>query len=672
MQSLKGVVLPGCYSTSLLGWLKGLGLMAITGARGVWHADRFYLEVDSMQDLLEAVLERYTPKPIASPWNKSSGFRKSGGVDQYINAGAKRWSTVSATFRKIQTRLASEDLTKASRDLKLSLYPILRRSIRDRSFQDWLAAVLLIREVRGQPKAELNTLLGKGGAISNVDLAKVYLNCCQMLWDLTSGEPSPNAKTFLEASIANQPLENSLVKKGILCHLSPIADFFGELSNKGGKDYPANQTSTQLANPVDLILAIEGLLNFAGSLSEMRDGEFQGWSIAVYPLLLEVNAGSAETSDRTQSFKNEMFKYEVWLPIWDQLMDIQEFRENVLSDLRVRAANQVSDTLDLFQLIANKSEGLKFERYSRFGFWKRKGDGDYAIHTGIVAPDRSDIGSELRRWRKFVTPHPKQSHRLYNLLMALEQVLTKLAQGVASIQELLILLGRVELALSEQAAAYHPPQPMLSEAWVQQAYLENASPEFRLASVLASTGLRRYLSRARYSNKKEVWFWSKAAHPVRSQSLMALAEDLLRQWNEDDYHPSDQFHINASAADIQLLIEGGLDEALIVELAVGLSLCKIPTCLFEYQPASIPVAYQLAAKLLWDREKTLNRAAIAGLQRGSTIPLQTQAKKQQITRLRLLHQPMHKPATPITGILPPNTSNGSRMTTALIFPIRVP
>lgn len=336
------VAFPGCNASSLLGWLKGLGLMTVTGQRGFWQADRFYLEVESIKDVVETFLNDYHPKPIANPWNKGSGFLKAGGVDIYLTAKAERWSCVSETFTQIQDRLATEDLTKSSSDLKLLLYPELKKAISERTFQDWLASVLLIREVKGNQKAEINPMLGTGGNLSSVDLGATYLSCCKTLWDLETGDATQNARTFVEAAIANTPLKNSLVKSGILCHLSPIADFLGELQNTSDvEDYPDNGSSSQLANPVDFILAIEGLVNFCGSLSELKDGEFQQSSVADYPLLLEVNSGSADTSDRSQ-----LSKYEVWLPIWNEPMDIEDFRLSVLTDLRFRLANQVSDTLD--------------------------------------------------------------------------------------------------------------------------------------------------------------------------------------------------------------------------------------------------------------------------------------------------------------------------------------
>jgi len=82
------------------------------------------------------------------------------------------------------------------------------------------------------------------------------LECCRQLWDIKTGEPTAECQTFAEAAIAATPHPKSLIKKGILCHLSPRANFFGELDTRTGTDdYPANGISTQLANAVDYILA---------------------------------------------------------------------------------------------------------------------------------------------------------------------------------------------------------------------------------------------------------------------------------------------------------------------------------------------------------------------------------------------------------------------------------
>jgi hypothetical protein len=79
-----------------------------------------------------------------------------------------------------------------------------------------------------------------------------YLECCQKLWDIKTGESTDGCQTFAEAAITGTPHPKSLINEGILCHLSPRADFFGELDTRTGKeDYPPNNTSTQLANPAD-------------------------------------------------------------------------------------------------------------------------------------------------------------------------------------------------------------------------------------------------------------------------------------------------------------------------------------------------------------------------------------------------------------------------------------
>jgi CRISPR-associated protein Csx17 len=500
-------------------------------------------------------------------------------------------------------------------------------------------------------------LLGTGGNVSTSDLAFNYLECCRQLWDIQTGEPTAECKTFAEAAIAATPHPKSLVKKGILCHLSPRADFFGELDTRTGTDdYPANGISTQLANPVDYILAIEGLLQFSGTVKALKetDGESPETTYALYPLLLEINAGSAETSDRT-----EQSKHECWLPLWSEPMGLKKYRRYVDRHLRYRLQKQdppVKDTLDLLNELSKASEYLKFTRYSRFGFWPRKGQGSYAIHIGIESPDGNDLGAELRRWRKSVRPRSDYTNATYNLLMSLEQRLTALQRGQGSYQELLILLGRVERHLSKLQSYKMPPVPTLSENWFKKAHEESKSSEFRLAAALASTGLRSNISSYGYNKKKETSFWRGNTDVVPTYSLSALTYALLRKWAQDlDNHPS-QFKkrlIFANFKDIQKLMQGNLNEALILDLACGLSLCSIPTKLWKQdKPKFLPFSYRYAAYAHWHKDYSLPMKEIYGLYQGSTVPL--------VRRLR---------AQGVNVSLPPTINNGTESAIALTFPI---
>ena len=542
---------------------------------------------------------------------------------------------------------------------------MLSRQIEDGTFQDWLSSVGKVVQFKGKPQVVLNDLLGTGGNISTIDLAFTYLSCCAQLWPLEEGEPSADCRTFAEAAIAGRLHQGTLLKKGILCHLSPIADYYGELDTRTGElDYPDNGGSNQLANPVDYILAIEGLLQFSGTVGALKetDGESQEKTIARYPLLVEVNTGSAETSDRTPQSKHEC-----WLPLWPEPMDLDAYRYLVLDDLNYRQANQIVDTLDLLSALANDSEALGFKRYARFGFWPRKGQGSYAIHVGMAIPGAGDLASELRSWRRKVRPRPDHANATYGLLLSLEQRLVALQQGQGSVLELLMLLGRVERHLSRLQSPYLPPVPRLSEHWVQAAYTQNPSTEFRLALALASTGLRSRISQARYSPKNDRFFWSqKTQKLVPTQSLATLTLTLLSDWARTlAHHPSKGFTVWAKPIDIAQLLQGNANESLMVDLACGLSLCRLPKQLNAPEPATpasgstshperaLPLAYRYAASLQWNPDLALSLQAIHALQRGETGPLLRQLRSQNIQ-----------------AVLPATLHQSRSIASALAFPIK--
>jgi len=661
------IPIPTTSPTTLLGYLKALGLMAITNAKGYWEQEQFYLNVESLREVVETFVCHYEPKPIANPWNKKSGFLSGNQLKPFLETETERYQRIRETYQEIIEVLSEIDLKgKGSKELKPLLFPLLEESIEDDAFIDWLSSVGVVTTDKGKERVYLNDLLGTGGNVSTSDLAFNYLECCRQLWDIKTGEPTSDCQTFAEAAIDATPHPKSLIKKGILCHLSPRADFFGELDTRTGTDdYPDNGISTQLANPVDYILAIEGLLQFSGTVKNLKetDGESAETTYALYPLLLEINAGSAETSDRTENNKHEC-----WLPLWSEPMELKKYRRYVSNHLSYRLKHQIRDTLDLLAKLSQSSQYLEFTRYSRFGFWPRKGQGSYAIHISIESPNGSDLGSELRRWRKSVRPHPNQSNATYNLLMSLEQRLTALQRGQGSYQELLILLGSVEKHLSKLQSYRMPPVPTLSEKWVQAAYEENSCSEFHLAAALASTRLRSRISSYRHNKKKETFFWSKNTDVVPTYSLSALTYALLRKWSQDlDHHPS-QFKkrlIFAKFKDIQKLMAGNLDESLILDLACGLSLCNIPTKIWEKdQPEFLPFTYRYAAYAHWNKNYTLSMKEIYGLQQGSTVPLVRRLRAQGLTS-----RSGKKDEKKVKITLPPTISNGSEIMIALTFPI---
>jgi len=120
------IPIPTTSPTTLLGYLKALGLMAITDAEGYWGQQQFYLNIDSLDELVQTFIADYQPKPIANPWNKTSGFLSGNQLNPFLETQAERYQRLKETYQQIQAVISEIDLKgKGSKELKPLLFPKL-------------------------------------------------------------------------------------------------------------------------------------------------------------------------------------------------------------------------------------------------------------------------------------------------------------------------------------------------------------------------------------------------------------------------------------------------------------------------------------------------------------------------------------------------------------------
>ncbi|MGB3135946.1 MAG: type I-U CRISPR-associated protein Csx17, partial [Nodosilinea sp.] len=472
-----------------IGWLKAVGLMRLSAAQGYWEEDCFYLEIDSAESLVEDILTHYQPKPFVSPWNSYSLFNKAPGLEAVLASQSVRYELMRDGYARVQEAIQGVD-TKgtSSKEKKEVLVPLLQQ-VFDEHFVEWLKAVGLMTETQRGPKFLCNDLLGTGGNVGTTDFCTVYYEVCQQLWNLGTGEPAEGTEAFIRASVLGESTPQTLALQSLLGHTYPAADSFDDLapSATSQADYMDNGgRSTQLANPIDLILYLEGATTFSGKAIPRNEVEQEGdqeYTLAAYPLLLEVNSGSADTSDKTGR------AYEIWLPLWNEPMDWEAFQDMVTRDLTFRLKHQVIDTLDMLNVITQRDKAERgASRFSRFGLWTRKGKGKYLVYVGLATPVETDFGSELREWRFRAQPTDRQTQGQYSLLTALQKALYQLQQGNTEATTVIRLLGQIELLHSHQQPKI-PPVPQLSETWVEAVYEEHPQVEVELAAALASTSL---------------------------------------------------------------------------------------------------------------------------------------------------------------------------------------
>jgi len=651
--------------TTAIAWLKAVGLLRLSGAVGYWD-DCFYLLDVSAEDLVESILNKYQPKPFVSPWNSYSLFNKAEGLAAVLASQSERYRLMRKGYQELQNAMQSLDTAgQSAAQKKLTLMADLPGQVSNHYWLEWINAVGLMTNTQTGSRFLCNDLLGTGGNVGTTDFCTAYFQVCTQLWDLDTGEPAAETAAFIRSSVLGESQSKTLLPQALLGHTYPAADYFDDLAPAGTSqaDYLDNGgRSSQLANPVDLILYLEGATTFTGkaiSRNEAAEGA-QEYTIAAYPLLLEVNSGSADTSDRTGR------AYEVWLPLWQQPMDWEDFQDLVTTDLAFRLKNQVVDTIDMLDVITQADDycgGLS--RFARFGLWTRKGQGKYLIYVGLATPGKTDFAAELRKWRLQARPTEKQSQAQYNLLTAIQRTLYRLQQGNAEVTTAIRLVGQLEV-LHSRVQTKVPPVPQLGEKWIEAVYQEYPIAEVELAAALASTApthvdsghaysFRRLLSSARYGNK-DTWFWSDAHHhKLKTSSLEALCVSLLKLWNEwekDRYHPAHGWTYRASPDAIATFIAGRTNDQLILELALGFALCKIPSKLAPFsQTQPLPEPYKYAASIQWCRNTPLSAQTVSGLLAGSTVPLSRQ--------LAAMQQPV---------VLPSAIAVGKRCALALVFP----
>lgn len=666
------VAFPHLMPTTAIGWLKAIGLLRLSGSVGFWKNDCFYLEIDSIETLVADILHNYQPKPFVSPWNSYSLFAKADGLDKVLTSQSERYVLMREGYQELQDALQSLDTKgQSAAQKKLTLMADLPRRISNPYWLEWINAVGLMVNTQKGARFLCNDLLGTGGNVGTTDFSTVYFQVCSQLWDLNTGESAAETEAFIRASVSGESRPGTLLLQGLLGHTYPAADYFDDLAPSGSSqaDYLDNGgRSSQLANPIDLILYLEGAATFAGKATPRNEVQNEGdqeYTLAAYPLLLEVNSGSADTSDRTGR------AYEIWLPLWDEPMDWADFQNLVTTDLAFRLKHQIVDTIDMLDVITQVDDYQGLSRFSRFGLWTRKGQGKYLVHVGLATPGEKDFGAELRAWRLQARPSDKQSQAQYNLLTAIQKTLYRLQQGNPEATTAIRLLGQLEV-LHSRIQANVAPCPQLGEKWVEAVYEEYPIAEVELAAALASTApthldskhshpFRRLLSSARYAPNKEIWFWSDGHHhKLKTSSLEALCLSLLKLWNElwekdRKYHPSFGWTYRASPDAIAAFIAGRTNDSLILDLALGFALCRIPSKFAPYSATQPwPKPYQYAASLQWGKDTNLTIQTVNGLLAGSTLPLSRQ--------LAAIQKPR---------VLPSNIAVGKRCALALVFPVNI-
>ena len=606
----------GCGVEPIANYLKALGLLRVVpNSKGWWQEGKFWIESDRPPDeVIDYLAEQACVTPLFNPWNGDSGFWVEGRAKEAIRRLASVQES-DRTKRYVKARDKALDVVVASGlkkqpskgDVKNKLMKACQSRIRDDDWQAWYETVVQFIDVPRNGKitveARGSRLLGTQGNLGGGnDLGANYLDAWSRLIDLETGHPLGGAKQYWRASIFRQSLPNSLDDSPLLAQYAPVTDYTSD-----SKAYPYQKSgsgSTAAANPADVVLLTEGLLAFSGIAK--RKLESNESSDTFYSLAVNLAAGIAQTS---VSGELRAGVEEFWLPIWSEPKTFESLKTDLWTELRGPLPKQTTlDTFDFVELLASKATERKIPQWSRYAFFPRKGQTNFAISLGIFTPGGYNLGAELASYRRSLCRFgysDKSPSQIGALARQLESQLFALASGHGQVLQTLALLGDIELYLTHSPASQENvwPLPQLDSDWVVRALSEQETPTVRLALSLASLWLRSHLSKAR-PGKGSRWFWSEA--PVRwSSNLSANLIELQRRWvvqTSQRNLPYPDFRVTPTFADISAFLSGDVNPVELTRLAAGFSLCKMPKANFPSVGADLiklPALYSLAAYCQW-------------------------------------------------------------------------
>ncbi len=527
--------LDGCAPAPLAHYLKALGVMRLVAeqadseARGWWEGERFRLLTRLDSDELERFfLEQYQPTPLASPWNKGSGYfyPNDPGLSPVEKSTAHRFAPLRDGVK--DGRLLLGELEKADRDvrsiksevkgkedkaqkqilkeskeykerlaraerkfksLKTDLIPRIRLMWRG-PHREWMDAAMVLLD-DGTPK--FPALLGTGGNDGRLDFTNNFFQRLNEVFDLNNadGHPRPFAKSWFAAALWGSATLGCQHGNAVGQYLPGMA---------GGANSGNGPDADSLLNPADFLLMLEGVILFNVNTTR-RLGASHGSSRAAAPFVVGAQgAGYASAADSDESSRGEQ-----WMPLWSQPMTLGELRHLLAEGRAQIGAKAVREPLDMARAITRLGVARGITAFQRYGYIERNGQSNLAVPLGrFSVPEQvvpytaclDDLSAWLPRLRLDArdTKTRKAPHRLKLVEHRLTEAIFAVVQHpneAACWQAILLALADVEATLVSGTQHRCGFIPRLRPEWIHAA--DDGSPEVRLAVsfALQASQLRR-------------------------------------------------------------------------------------------------------------------------------------------------------------------------------------
>lgn len=587
------ITLDGCTPTPLANYLKALGVLRLLSAkypetRGFWHGDRFVLRTALDRAGIEQFfLHNYEPTPIMAPWNGGSGFYKK---DNKSAIEAIR-QTHDSRFKNYQFCLdvAEHAMDGMDRNVspkgsdKTELLARVRGQLPDDALNWFDASVLLSGDSSTYPP-----LLGTGGNDGRLDFTNNFMQRLMDVLLLDHWKTGQSSRLWLLMALFAEATPGLI--KNAIGQFSP--------GQAGGPNASTGFEADAAINPWDFVLMIEGALPFAAAAVRRNADDPAG--VMSYPFTVRaVSAGSGSLGEGDAANA----RGELWMPLWSHPASYVEIRALMAEGRVALGKKPARDALDFVRAVQHLGGYRGIQSFQRFGLLMRSGRAYLATPLSRLEVsdqpqsrwlDDLDSNHWLERFRRFAQGD-NTATRFKVLRKRLEDRLFALSgrkPSRAEAQSLLMLLGEIQLALSNSQKAREAlrPIPRLSEQWVQAA--DDDTPVFRIAKALAGlrgAGEEPLPLRAQLfpvHRRFDQWMTPEAMQSVRIYTghkgrLIDILRALLerRLWLTEKLDMRDK-PLDGPAGVTLEDINGFLrDEALderIAALLPGLALCDIP------------------------------------------------------------------------------------------------
>ncbi len=626
------IVLGGCRPNKFMHILKALGIFSVIAeqkdpfARAYWSNDKFFT-IDTRlkaEELVNFFCNDYMPMPLVSPWNKSSGFYKKDDVvskieqntdvrlEQYgqvICAACKIAQNVLGPIyqemleRSTKPKKEKKEIEKRFEGKKDDMISELRnklpethsmmKCLRPRSVLSWLDTAWAIKTAKNTTPGPVLLTGGNDGRFEmSVNFMEAVLN------HVIGGDAKEEVelvRNSLFGITTNAKFDDTKVGTYLPgAYMSPAVNSIGD----------DNYT---LCNPWDYILAMEGVVLFAGSI--YRRGEYK---FASFPFSVKLSHAGYSTAAN----ENEKGKGEIWVPIWNSPATYDEITY-VFTEGRVQSSVKKPLTgADFAVALAGFGAMRGLSAFQRFGVFERKGQACHITSVGKIhatgnlsdgAALREIRWSEVDKWLDSIRDSKDPPRSIKALLRRMDDKVIRYCthKKPAYLLDILVMIGRIERQLALSSRLGVRPLKDLSPHWLKKCGYD--TPEFRLAAALGSMYSNnsngnfyplRYNLEMIEPDKAGYMKWTPASPCVTwgrgslVQNMIAILEKRYYDGLVDNKKQiTIKSHIYASIDDIMKFIEGGVSDSAIYDLVLPLSMIDYKHMEEDMKPDDMHVNY---------------------------------------------------------------------------------